>query len=426
MLAVFLKDKLKALLPNETTGFAIAYSGGGDSTALLHGLKDHPQLKSVYIIDHGLRAGSDIESRNAYKFAKSLGLNAEILLWRNDGVKSAIQERAREARYGIIGQACREAGIEYLLTGHHRDDQAETLFMRYEHKTGWRGAAGMADKTYAPVWPEMAMVTIVRPLLSVSSEALREYNIVHKLQWAEDPSNENLNFERVRARNYLKQKPQMAKNLLEAQIDLRKGLEQERRCFGQFAREHVKIDRHGIIKVCKNCPAELLYHLLRMTSGEGRMINRVKIRRLLQFMQTARFTSATLGGTLIRRNPYEHGFILCRDLVAVTGRKDIGVAPLPLNMTFTDKPQIWDGRYVFSGPSEYSLNTTHATRDIMTEEHLKTLRCYPAAARQTLPVVLKHGEIFSIGAQAEDETGPYSIKSLVKTRLEAILRTPLL
>ncbi len=425
MLAAVLKDKLKALLPSETTGFAIAYSGGADSTALLHALKDHPQLKCVYTLDHGLRAGSDIEARDARDFARSLGLKAELLTWDNDSaktdIKTAIQERARTARYAIIGQACREAGIEYLVTGHHRDDQAETIFMRFEHNTGWRGAAGMAETTYAPLWPELALVTILRPLLGISQHSLADYNTAHNLLWAEDPSNKNASFERVRARQYLAQNPQMTQTLLEPQADLRRGLSMEYSRHGEFIHQHIHVDAHGVMKMFKICSPELLYHLLRVVSGEGRIINRVKISRLLQFMETARFTSATLGGALIRRNPYEPGFILCRDLGAVTGRKDSSQSPRCFHMEFTDQPQIWDGRYVFQGPREYSLNSAHAARDMMTDLDLKKLRQYPAAVRQTLPVVIKSGQILKIGAQSEGERQPYRLKSLVEQRLHATL-----
>jgi len=422
MLAADLKHKLKALLPSETTGFALAYSGGGDSTALLHALKDHPQLKKVYTLDHGLRAGSDIEGRNARDFARGLGLKAELLTWKNDGVDSAIQERARLARYAIIGQACREAGIEYLVTGHHQDDQAETIFMRFEHKTGWRGAAGMAELTYAPLWPELALVTIVRPLLSTPQAELSAYNAAHNLTWAEDPSNFNESFERVRARKYLAQNPKIAQDLLAGQAELRTGLTQERHRLGEFARKHVEIDANGVMMLSKICSPELLYHLLRAVSGEGRLINRAKIKRLLQFMHTARFTSATLGGALIRRNPSDLGFILCRDVGAVTGRKDAQhLPPRRLNMRFDAKPQIWDGRYLFRGPSEYSISTIDAVRDIMTDLDIKRLRDHPAAVRQTLPAIIKDGKVFGIGAQFEDETGPYWLKSLIKLRLHATL-----
>ena len=213
----------------------------------------------------------------------------------------------------------------------------------------------------------------------------------------------------------------MTRDLLEAQADISQGLEDERLELGEFARNHVKINEHGIITLCEVCPPELLCHLLRVASGEGRMINRDKVSRLLQFMPKARFTSATLGGALIRRNPSEKGYIFCRDLGAVTGRKDNNLAPKNLQMTFSDKPQIWDGRFVLQGPSDYSVNTIEASRDIMSERDVKRLRDHPAAIRQTLPVVMKNGAIIDIGGQMDGESAPYSLKSLIKPRLEATL-----
>jgi len=67
MLAEHVTAKLSDLIPNPTDKFAIAFSGGGDSTALVHALKDHPQRGPVYSVDHALRAGSD-EEANASGF----------------------------------------------------------------------------------------------------------------------------------------------------------------------------------------------------------------------------------------------------------------------------------------------------------------------------------------------------------------------
>ena len=67
--------------------------------------------------------------------------------------------------------------------------------MRYDRKTDWRGAAGMSSITYAPVWPELSLVNIVRPLLGVSrqvSEGL-QYQVI-KLKWSEDPSNKDTKY----------------------------------------------------------------------------------------------------------------------------------------------------------------------------------------------------------------------------------------
>ena len=123
---------IKPDIPNNLGRFAIAFSGGGDSTALVHILKDHDPKPLILIVDHGLRDGSRDEAEHAKKFSESLALETLILTWAHNNPKAGLQEKARKARYGLMGGVCRERGIAYLLTGHTQDDQAETLLMRYD------------------------------------------------------------------------------------------------------------------------------------------------------------------------------------------------------------------------------------------------------------------------------------------------------
>ncbi len=227
MLTANLDKKLLELIPKDTP-FAIAFSGGGDSTALVHALRNHPQAKHVYIVDHNLRAGSDAEAQAAKAFALRCGYAAKVLKWNHSSPETAIQEKARQARYALIGHECRKDGVEYLLTAHSEDDQAETLMMRYDRNTDWRGAAGIAEKIYAPLWPEMVFVNIVRPLLSVTRQTLRDYNRAHNVTWAEDPSNQNRNFARIRARDYLQSQSDLRADLLETAQEMRAGLHKEK------------------------------------------------------------------------------------------------------------------------------------------------------------------------------------------------------
>ena len=134
-------------------------------------------IRDRFIVDHALRAGSNDEAKSAKAFAQKCGYDAQIFTWQNNLPKTGLQEKSRRARYGLMGQVCREQGIKYLFTAHNRDDQAETLLMRYDKKTDWRGAAGMSPMRYGAVWPELAEVTICRPLLDISRQELRDYNL---------------------------------------------------------------------------------------------------------------------------------------------------------------------------------------------------------------------------------------------------------
>jgi len=182
---------------------AIAFSGGGDSTSLLHACRDNELITHAFIIDHALRPGSDLEVMEAADFARSLGYKVRTQRWSHEGVSSAIQVKARKYRYAAMGEMCREENLEHLITAHTEDDQAETLLMRIDRQTGWRGLAGMADAAYAPLWPALAGVTLHRPWLGMSRADIRAYNRAHNLTYIDDPSNENRDFTRVRARQAL-------------------------------------------------------------------------------------------------------------------------------------------------------------------------------------------------------------------------------
>ena len=106
---------------------AIAFSGGGDSTAMLHAFRDDPRITHAFIVDHALREGSDIEAKIAANFAQQLGYQVQIKRWKHQDIKTGLQAKARHARYQALGQMCRAEGLSHLMTAHSEDDQAETF-----------------------------------------------------------------------------------------------------------------------------------------------------------------------------------------------------------------------------------------------------------------------------------------------------------
>ncbi len=336
-------DDLSAYIPPGAS-IAIAFSGGGDSTALVHALRDYRPKPHIFIVDHNLRPGSSDEAQAAQDFALALGLPVDVLAWDHDNPASGIQAKARKARYGLMGEACRAAGIEYLLTGHTQDDQAETLLMRYERGTGWRGAAGMASSIYAPIWPEIAQVTLVRPLFGETRESLRAYNRAHDLTWTEDPSNQNRDFARIQARDHLQNARVLRADLLKTAQDLRQGLEEEKSYFRDFFGRYGRCDENGMIYVRKAPPMGLLEILLRAASGTGGPIDKASLKQLKVAMLTSRPHAGTLAGAIITHKKGE--FAVTRDPVAAKGRTN---QPAIFAATLEQgKPHIWDGRFVIT------------------------------------------------------------------------------
>ncbi len=177
---------------------AVALSGGPDSMALLwllahqrvHNLKIH-----ALIVDHGLREGSADEAENVRNVVSGWdNVEVHILRWEGGKPEAAIQEAARHARYDLMADYCRAHGIHHLFLAHHRDDQAETVLFRLAKGSGLDGLSGMRA-----VQPYNTL-TLLRPLLEFSKDALIALCDEHDLQYVRDPSNQNADFARVRLR----------------------------------------------------------------------------------------------------------------------------------------------------------------------------------------------------------------------------------
>ncbi len=193
---------LPACLLDDPIGIAV--SGGSDSLALLilaHcWASGQGRTLVAFTVDHGLRPEARDEAEAVGRLCAGLGIDHQIL--RLEGAPPR-QSALRRLRHGALARALREKSGTLLLTGHTADDQAETFLMRARQGSGWYGLAGMRPLSLSPVWPEGEGVFIARPLLGVRRDALRDFLRSHGTGWAEDPSNENPAFERVRMRHIL-------------------------------------------------------------------------------------------------------------------------------------------------------------------------------------------------------------------------------
>ncbi|MFJ2330063.1 tRNA lysidine(34) synthetase TilS [Pseudomonas sp. NPDC087690] len=174
----------------------IAFSGGLDSTVLLHLLADLaknvslPPLSAIHI-HHGLQAAADAWPQHCQSVCDALGV--PLLVERVKVQSGASLERAaRDARYAVFSSLTQANDV--LLTGQHRDDQAETLMFRLLRGAGVRGLSAM------PAQRSVGQGTLVRPLLDISRAELEAYAQAHQLNWIEDPSNQDRQF----SRNYLR------------------------------------------------------------------------------------------------------------------------------------------------------------------------------------------------------------------------------
>ena len=398
--------------PNLSCPAAIAFSGGGDSTAMIHAFADNPKITHAFIIDHALRDGSAGEVEAAAEFARALGYKVEIDRWRHEGVTSGIQAKARQYRYEALGKMCRRAGIENLITAHTADDQAETLLMRLDRQTGWRGLAGMPGKAYGPLWPALADITLHRPWLDVSREELRDYNRMHRLTFLDDPSNENRDFTRVRARQALSADAELRFDLLTEQKQQRARLLQERSAHADWLSAHAVIHDQNFVTTTSAPPPELLLHILRAVAGTGGPIDRAKRQNLVERMNNSDFKAATLGGAWVVKD--NDAFVFTRDMVAVSGRdghtgaNEISV-PIDHNM-------IWDGRFLVQEKQAGVVMDAASghSRDLRQSSENNHFFDLPAKVRPTVPVFRMGDQILGFGAV---ETAEFISRSTAARRL---------
>src|SRR3954454_785271 len=179
----------------------VAVSGGPDSLALLLlTAAARPGQVEAATIDHGLRPEAPDEAAMVAAVCSRLGVRHATLTARWSEVpETAIQERARNQRYRLLGYWAEEHGLDALATAHHAEDQAETVLMRLARGSGVRGLAAMRPRSVSPG----VHIRLVRPLLGWRRAELEQLCNAAGLTPAADPSNQDERFERVRVRRAL-------------------------------------------------------------------------------------------------------------------------------------------------------------------------------------------------------------------------------
>lgn len=171
----------------------IAYSGGLDSSVLLSlATECIPTSKLIALhINHGLHPDAASWEKFCRRESERLGIEFLCLKVQLNGHEN-LEERAREARYGVFQEKLGQG--EILLTAHHANDQAETILFRMMRGAGPRGLQGM------PHTRPLGQGALLRPLINIKKSELEGIARQRSLDWIEDPSNENSRF----SRNYIR------------------------------------------------------------------------------------------------------------------------------------------------------------------------------------------------------------------------------
>lgn len=339
------------------------------------------------IADHGLRPEAEEEALGVARLLAGQGIAAQVLrLGLSPG--AAMQERARLARRTAMLAAAARWGAPWLLLGHHRGDQAETLAFRAQHGSGPAGLAGMAAVT---AFPEGLLL---RPLLSVPPARLEALLAARGIIPVRDPSNDNPRFTRVRLRQALADPggtgPGTAALAEAARLF---GLRRQGRAKAIAARLALAATPHpfGMIRLDRTALGDdglaeaTLSALVRLVAGAEHPPPRDGLRHLL----------AEGRGTL-------HGALWAGPWLM---REPAAIAP-PISAM---PGATWDGRWRLAGDALIlSGDLFGGLGDAASGfRACRPARGLPLAALRTLPALWRGGVPIVVPALLEGETGPF-------------------
>lgn len=175
----------------------LGYSGGVDSQVLLNLLK---KMKNINIVAMHVNHNINEKSEEWEDFCKSQESNYNVKVKSksiNLTDSGNLENEARKERYSFFKEEYDkyESGEVALVTGHHLNDQAETVIFKLMRGSGLDGLSGIKESS------SMYGMTVVRPLLGYKKSQILEYAKLENLSWVEDPSNKSLEYDRNFIRN---------------------------------------------------------------------------------------------------------------------------------------------------------------------------------------------------------------------------------
>ncbi len=321
-----------ALGPLPEAPLGVAVSGGGDSVALLLLLHKAGFKLRAATVDHKLRPEAAEEALGVAQLCQKLGVAHEVLVWDEPNFKGNLQKAAREARQGLLAAWAMRHGLRDIVLGHTLDDQAETVLMRLARGSGVDGLAGMAALR------REGNLSWHRPMLGVRRAELRAYLHAAGVGWVDDPSNDDLSYDRVKARRALDILAPLglgSVKLAETAAHMRRARGALEMAALDLAKQCAQVSEAGelVLAGIENAPREVQLRLLAgalgWVSGAGYRPRFLALEGLLDACLSGDGFGKTLHGCSIARK--KNGIVINREVAATP----------PLGAV----DNIWDGRW---------------------------------------------------------------------------------
>jgi tRNA(Ile)-lysidine synthase len=187
------------LAADPASRLGVAYSGGADSTALLHTMAARlPGRIEAIHIHHGLQAAADQFVDHCTAQCAQLQVPLTVAYVDAEAATGeSPEDAARKARYAALAQTAKQQGLKHIALAQHADDQVETLLLALTRGAGLPGLAAM------PAQIERFGIVFHRPLLAVASAEIRQWLGNKNIRFIEDPTNADESLTRNRIRRQL-------------------------------------------------------------------------------------------------------------------------------------------------------------------------------------------------------------------------------
>lgn len=348
----------------------MAFSGGGDSLALLLGAKAwadrHGRRLTAVTVDHRLRPeGADWAQWCRHR-ALRLGVDHESLVWDDDKPATGLAATARRARHGLLADAARRTGAAVILMGHTADDRSEAAAMRAA------GASTPTPRIWAPspVWPRGRGLFVFRPLLATRRSDLRAVLTELGESWIEDPANHDPRSLRARIRASAAADAYEAVPALDItpdQVGVREGPAAD-----------LTLALTALLR--STDPVSTLAAALLCAAGTDRPPRRLAVERVLTRAREATpFTTTLAGARIVREGD---GLHIARDAADQRRgtREDLALEP--------GIAQVWDGRFeVRTGEGGARIGFLTGRAATLPTALRAAVASIPVSARRALPLV---------------------------------------
>jgi tRNA(Ile)-lysidine synthase len=365
----------RRLQPASGRPVAVAFSGGGDSLALLLAADDWAKAVGrdllVLTVDHRLQPDSGAWTRACAATAARLDRVFRPLAWTHAKPTTGLPAAARTARHRLLADAARAEGANAILMGHTADDILEARLMRA------RGSTTPEPREWSPspVWPEGRGVFLLRPLLGLRRAEIREWLTARGETWIDDPANESPLSIRAQARRDIAGRDATPTPTaeMEAAATLARACRQD-------AAAGLHAPRAELAAASPGVAARFLSAACVSAAGTSRPPSREATMRIVERLAQPGGFATTLAGARIEADGDEVRFL--REAgEAARG----GLGPLSL---MTGQVGVWDGRFEITAGSPLEVRAAAGLRRSLPTEDHDRLAAIPASARDTVPVVL--------------------------------------